>query len=105
MVASERVGHPYEIDYRLRAGDGNRAIVRWIGTSTDVEEQKASEEALRFIAGGLVRHTSDWTMCWAFDARDARLAHEVRSVYMNYLRARGDATSDYDAAEIVSANW
>ncbi len=52
-------------------------------------------------SGGLVRHTSDWTMRWAFDARDARLAHEVRSVYMNYLRARGDATSDYDAAEIV----
>ena len=52
-------------------------------------------------SGGLMRHASDWTMRWAFDARDARLAHEVRTVYMNYLRARGDATSDYDAAEIV----
>lgn len=52
-------------------------------------------------SGGLMRHASDWTMRWAFDARDARLAHEVRTVYMNYLRARGDATSDYDGAEIV----
>ena len=55
-------GEPYEIEYRLRhhgggyrwvlgralpVRDGQGAIVRWMGTCTDIHEQKLTEDALR----------------------------------------------------------
>jgi len=56
-------GNPYEIEYRLRNGksgeyrwflsratpvrDETGQIVKWFGTSTDIDEQKRTEEALR----------------------------------------------------------
>ncbi len=60
-VAALASGEPYEAEFRLRRGDGayrwhlSRAVpfrgadgtvLRWIGTNTDVEEQKATAEAL-----------------------------------------------------------
>jgi PAS domain S-box-containing protein len=63
--ASVRTGDEYKIEYRFkRASDGayrwhlGRAlpmrddvgqIVKWFGTSTDIDDQKRAEEALRFI--------------------------------------------------------
>ena len=59
---SLRTGQPFEIEYRLKKSDGSyrwhlgRAlpfrdeqgqIVRWFGTSTDIEAQKRAEQALR----------------------------------------------------------
>ncbi|WP_338246775.1 sensor histidine kinase [Dictyobacter halimunensis] len=58
-----RTGIPYEVEYRLQEGQTGRYrwflarampvrdeaghIVRWFGTSTDIDEQKRTEEALR----------------------------------------------------------
>jgi PAS domain S-box-containing protein len=59
-------GAPYEVQYRLRRADGvyhwhlARAlprrddadqVLRWVGTCTDIDEQKRTEDALRFLAG------------------------------------------------------
>lgn len=55
-------GNPYQVDYRLRRGDGayrwhlaqglpvrndEGQIVKWLGTCTDIESQKRAEEELR----------------------------------------------------------
>ncbi|MBV9271298.1 MAG: serine/threonine-protein phosphatase, partial [Candidatus Eremiobacteraeota bacterium] len=37
----------------------------------------------------------------SFDARDLRMAHEARRVFIAYLRELGDPNADYDAAELV----
>ncbi len=58
-----RTGTPYEVEHRIQQGstgdyrwflarslphiDAQGAIVRWVGTCTDIEEQKRTEEALR----------------------------------------------------------
>jgi PAS domain S-box-containing protein len=58
-----KTGEPYEIEYRLRDGtsgeyrwflaratplkDDQGRILQWFGTSTDIDEQKRTEEALR----------------------------------------------------------
>lgn len=63
--ASLATGQPYEIEYRLRrASDGsyrwfiaraaalrdeNGAIVRWIGTATDIDAQKRANANLQFV--------------------------------------------------------
>jgi len=44
---------------------------------------------------------TDWSMHWAFDSRDARVAHDVRELYVAYLRAKGSSDADYAAAELV----
>jgi PAS domain S-box-containing protein len=59
---SVRTGTPYRVEYRLRRADGayrwfvargeplrddRRAVVRWFGTCTDIDDQKRAEEALR----------------------------------------------------------
>jgi PAS domain S-box-containing protein len=56
---SLRTGEPYEIEYRLRRGDGayrwflgrglplrdaSGEIIRWLGTCTDIDDQKRAEE-------------------------------------------------------------
>ncbi len=63
--ASFASGAPYEIEYRLRRKDGvyrwhlglahavradDGTIAQWIGTSTDIEDQKSAEERERFLA-------------------------------------------------------
>ncbi|MEO6573131.1 MAG: PAS domain-containing protein, partial [Polyangiaceae bacterium] len=63
--ASFATGNPYEIEYRLRRKDGtyrwhlglahavrgeDGAILKWIGTSTDIEDQKGAQERERFLA-------------------------------------------------------
>jgi PAS domain S-box-containing protein len=69
-------GTPYEYEYRLRSSDGsyrwflsraapvrggNGKVERWIGTATDVDEQKRARESLRFMleAGNAMFATSD----------------------------------------------
>ena len=57
-----RLGKPYEVEHRMLRADGeyrwqlaravpitdeNGAIVRWIGTSTDIHDRKQADEALR----------------------------------------------------------
>ncbi|MDX6515474.1 MAG: hypothetical protein QOH73_1140 [Gaiellaceae bacterium] len=69
--ASLATGEPYEIDFRLRRADGlcrwhlgravplldeSRAVVSWLGTNTDIDDQRRAEEAQRFLlaAGSLL---------------------------------------------------
>lgn len=69
-------GEPFEIEHRLRRHDGtyrwfltrasavrrnDGAVVRWIGTSTDVDEQRRARDSLRFLvdAGKVVASTLD----------------------------------------------
>lgn len=62
--ASLTSGDPYEVEFRLRDADGayrwhigraramraaDGAIVRWFGTNIDIDDQKRSEHAQRFI--------------------------------------------------------
>lgn len=44
---------------------------------------------------------TDWSMHWAFDSRDARVARDVRELFVAYLRAKGSNDADYAAAELV----
>jgi PAS domain S-box-containing protein len=74
--ASLASGEPYEIDFRLRRGDGlyrwhlgravpmiddRGAIASWLGTNTDVDDQRRAEEAQRFLlaAGSLLGSSLD----------------------------------------------
>ena len=69
-------GDPYETEFRLRRADGvyrwhiaravalrdaNGAIVRWIGTNTDIEDQKASGQALADLNSSLERQVEERT--------------------------------------------
>ncbi|HYY57408.1 MAG TPA: PAS domain S-box protein, partial [Pyrinomonadaceae bacterium] len=85
--ASVRTGEEYKIEYRFRrASDGafrwhlGRAlpmrdqegnIVKWFGTSTDIEDQKRAEESLRFIveASGILSESLDYESTLASVAR------------------------------------
>jgi PAS domain S-box-containing protein len=81
-VAAERwgtvleLGEPYETEFRLRRADGlyrwhlSRAIpirdaggkvVRWIGTNTDIEDQKSTAEALEHLNATLERQVAERT--------------------------------------------
>jgi PAS domain S-box-containing protein len=44
---------------------------------------------------------SAWSMHWSFDARDARSTHDVRELFLAYLRAKGNQDADYAGAELV----
>jgi PAS domain S-box-containing protein len=44
---------------------------------------------------------TDWSMHWAFDARQSRVARDVRELFVAYLRAKGSSDADYAAAELV----
>ena len=103
-------GQPYEIQYRLRdrAGvyrwvlgramavrDDDGAIVRWMGTCTDIDDQKQAENALR-----LANQRKDDFL--------AMLAHELRnplapiSTAAQVLRLRqGDPAYAQRAGEII----
>jgi anti-sigma regulatory factor (Ser/Thr protein kinase) len=56
-------------------------------------------EPLRSPADSTLR--TDWSMHWAFDARHARVARDVRELFIAYLRAKGSGDADYAAAELV----
>lgn len=85
---SAATGIPYEIEYRLRAGDGSfrwflaqampvrdaaGEIVRWFGTCTDVHDQRTSQEVLVETASAL--READRRK----DEFLAILAHELRN--------------------------
>jgi PAS domain S-box-containing protein len=76
---SLETGEPYEVEYRFRAADGRyrwhlgRAyprrdesgeIVEWVGTATDVDDAKRSEETERFLAeaGQALGSSLDYTV-------------------------------------------
>jgi PAS domain S-box-containing protein len=85
--ASLDTGAPYEIEYRLRhhsgeyrwvlgralpVRDGGGRIVRWMGTCTDIHQQKRSEEALqdarmRLSAALVAADIGTWTFDLAND--------------------------------------
>ena len=61
---SLETGEPFEVEYRFRRGDGtyrwhlgravpvrdvDGAIDHWVGTATDIDDQKRAEEAQRFL--------------------------------------------------------
>jgi PAS domain S-box-containing protein len=70
-------GEPYEVEYRFRRAsdgsyrwvlargacvrDGDGRIVRWVGSCTDIDDQKRSEETHRFLAeaGALLASSLD----------------------------------------------
>ena len=100
-------GEPYEVEYRLRRAsdgsyrwflargacvrDGEGRIVRWVGSCTDIDDHKRSEETHRFLAeaGGLlaasldyrktlpalarlaVPHMADWCSIQLLDSKDS----------------------------------
>ena len=85
---SLRTGEPYEIEYRLRHRDGDYrwvlgralpirdatgAIVRWMGTCTEIHEQKLVQEA--FARNEVVLRDNDQRK----DRFLAILAHELRN--------------------------
>jgi PAS domain S-box-containing protein len=63
---SVQTGEPYQMVYRLRRGsdgayrwhigralplrDERGRVIRWFGTSTDIDDQKRSEESIRFLS-------------------------------------------------------
>jgi PAS domain S-box-containing protein len=70
------MGKPYEAQFRLRRADGayrwhitravalrdaGGAIVRWIGTNTDIEDQKATSQALADLNSTLERQVEERT--------------------------------------------
>jgi PAS domain S-box-containing protein len=80
-----------------------RNAVLFDGSSDDVAVftigiGEGTPEALR--AGESTLRT-DWSMHWAFDSRDARVARDVRELFVAYLRAKGSGDADYAAAELV----
>jgi PAS domain S-box-containing protein len=69
-------GSSYEIEFRIRRADGdyrwhlvralpihdaNGAVVRWVGTNTDVEQQRSDREALRQLNAHLERRVDERT--------------------------------------------
>ncbi|WP_114187993.1 PAS domain S-box protein [Microvirga aerophila] len=91
-------GIPYETEFRLRRSDGayrwhiaravpirgdNGAVVRWVGTNTDIEDQKTAADALRklneTLEAQVAERTADRDRMW-------RLSTDVMLV------ARFDAT-------------
>lgn len=91
-IASLRTGFYYETEFRLRRADGvyrwhlaranserdaDGRIIKWFGTSTDIDDQKRAEAALRESEEqfrSIVETTSEWI--WAVDS-------EGKSFYSN----------------------
>jgi GAF domain-containing protein/anti-sigma regulatory factor (Ser/Thr protein kinase) len=44
---------------------------------------------------------SEFSMHWSFDAREARASHDVRGVYVQYLRELAESGADVGGAELV----
>ncbi|HEY0074029.1 MAG TPA: PAS domain-containing protein [Abditibacteriaceae bacterium] len=71
-------GEPFDLEYRLRRGadsvyhwhlgrsvplrDASGKIIKWFGTATDIDDQKRSQEGLRFLAdaGAMVSSSLDF---------------------------------------------
>ncbi|WP_164227630.1 PAS domain-containing protein, partial [Stenotrophomonas maltophilia] len=73
---SLRDGSPYQVEFRLRRADGAyrwhiaRAVTiggepgaprRWVGTNTDIDDQKTATEALARLAATLEERVSERT--------------------------------------------
>ncbi|MCW5642061.1 MAG: PAS domain-containing protein [Rhodoferax sp.] len=75
-AAALRSGKNYEVEFRIRRADGvyrwhlvralpvrntSGAIVRWVGTNTDIEDQRADRDKLRAINATLERRVDERT--------------------------------------------
>ena len=75
-AAALRSGQNYEVEFRIRRADGvyrwhlvralpvrntGGAIVRWVGTNTDIEDQRADRDKLRAINATLERRVDERT--------------------------------------------
>ncbi|MCB2005478.1 MAG: PAS domain-containing protein, partial [Rhodoferax sp.] len=75
-AAALRSGKNYEVEFRIRRADGvyrwhlvralpvrntGGAIVRWVGTNTDIEDQRADRDKLRAINATLERRVDERT--------------------------------------------
>ncbi len=75
-AASLRTGADYEIEFRIRRADGTYrwhlsravpirdaagAVVRWVGTNTDIDDQRADREALLALNATLERRVEERT--------------------------------------------
>ena len=85
-------GEPYEIEYRLRRHDGvyrwtlgralplrdlSGAIVRWVGTCTDIEDTKQAAEVLARSRAELERLVEDRTAALMREVDERRKAEEA----------------------------
>ncbi len=105
---SLRTGEPYQVEHRCRRFDGEyrwfleRAkpiwddegrIVRWFGTSTDIEEQKTAEASLRqqwHTFDVALSHTPDFTYVFDLEGRFTYVNRALLSLLQKSLEdARG----------------
>ena len=92
--ATAHAEHPAQVirNAVLFDGSSDDVAVFTIEIADDAPaEPRSGDETLR----------TEWSMHWAFDARDSRVARDVRELFIAYLRAKGASDSDYAAAELV----
>jgi len=117
-VKAHKKGHPYEVEYRLRRHDGryfwhlgaamphreDGRIVRWFGSSTEIESQKRAERLLEKARGAL--QTLVQSRAAAKDARGAGARMPVREIddrLRSIMMLWGDYYWETDAEHRITA--
>ena len=115
-------GHPYETEFRLRRADGQyrwhlaRAlpirdeqakVTRWIGTNTDIEEQKAASQALAHLNLTLeqqvAERTADRNRMWRLST-DIMLVADFEG-RVTSINPAGTALLGWAESELVGRNF
>lgn len=118
-LATER---NYETEFRLRRADGsyrwhiararpirgpNGAVERWIGTNTDIEEQKASAQALEHLNETLERRVEERTAerdrAWK-NSRDLQTVLDTAGIFLAANEAWRTILG-WDPAEVVGRSY